>query len=98
MNRFVTSTWTFTDSDDTQVSVVVNFDKLTDKVVANAVGPGRVGLVVGRLERQSYVNGNGNTSTKYRVLVNDGTALDWDRTRTDALDRAGTAAIQRAKS
>jgi hypothetical protein len=96
-NRFNVQEWTFTTDNGTQLSVVVNLDVLTDKVVASVAGPGHVGLVVGRLQREPYVNGNRGISTRYRVLVNDGTELDWERTRKNALDRAGSLAITRAR-
>jgi hypothetical protein len=65
-------------------------------VVASAVGVETAAALSGKLQRESYVNGNRGVSTRYRVLLNDGTALDWERNRTDAITRAGNAAIAKA--
>ena len=101
MNRYVTAKWNFHTNNSNgqriQLSVITNLDILTDRVVANAVGPGHVGLVVGKLVRDTYTSGNGRTSTRYSVRLNDGTELDWERTRKDAIARAGNLAIERAK-
>lgn len=97
--RFITSNWKYMAHEPErtiQLSVVVNFDLLNDYVVASAVGPDVAASLGGKLQREPYVNGNGNKSTRYRVMLNNGTALDWDRTRKDALDRFGSEAIHKA--
>jgi hypothetical protein len=99
LTRFVTREWRFTAYEPeraVQLSVVVNFDVLTDNVVASAVGPITAAALSGKLQRDKYTNGNGGTSTRFRVVLSDGTALDWDRKREDAIDRLGTAAIHKA--
>lgn len=97
--RFVTREWTFksqTDMHVSSLSVVVNLDVLTDKVVASAIGPEKAAALAGSLRRESYTNANRGISTRYSVVFTNGTATEWERSRQNALDAAGNAAIKAA--